>query len=281
MNQHAIEQIVDEVIAEILQTKQAAPHLQNEIPIGISARHIHLRQEHMEHLFGKGAQLTVHKMLSQPDQFAANETLTVVGPKGSIANVRVLGPARTLTQVEVSNTDAVALGVHPPIRESGNIAGSASCTLVGPNGSLFLKEGVIIAQAHIHMSLVDAENFHVRDGQYVAVKIHGIRPVTFDHVKVRVADRYRLEMHIDTDEANAGFIQTGATGTILKEDLSDIPKSPSSTNSFEINEKIITEKDLIGCEGQTIIVPQFARFTALAMDTVANLRIEIQYRNEG
>lgn len=250
MNQQALEQIVDEVIAEMFQTKQAVPLLQNEIPIGISARHIHLKQEHVEHLFGKGAQLTVQKMLSQPDQFAANETLIVVGPKGSIANVRVLGPARTLTQVEISNTDAISLGVQPPIRESGNIADSASCTLVGPKGSLFLQEGVIIAQAHIHMSPVDAKNFHVYDGQYVAVKIQGIRPVTFDHVKVRVADRYRLEMHIDTDEGNAGFIKTGATGMLLKEDLRDIPKSTSSTFPIEINEKIITEKDLIGCEGK-------------------------------
>jgi len=285
MNQQAIEQIVNEVIAELLQTKQVAPITQYDIPIGISARHIHLKQEHVEHLFGKGEQLTAKRMLSQPGQFAANETLMVVGPKGSISNVRVLGPARSLTQVEVSHTDAIALGIQPPIRESGNIAGSASCTLVGPKGSLDLHEGVIIAQAHIHMSPEEASGLNVFDGEYVSIKTQGIRPVTFHHVKVRVSERYRLEMHIDTDEANAGFLKSGATGTLLKENAEELTynfsQKATSVQANEINERIITEKDLLAYQGQTIIVPRFTRFTALAMDAVVTLGITIQYKDEG
>ena len=285
MNQQAVEQIVNEVIAELLQTKQEAPITQYDIPIGISARHIHLKQEHVEHLFGKGEQLTAKKMLSQPGQFAANETLIIVGPKGSISNVRVLGPARSLTQVEVSHTDAIALGIQPPIRESGNIEGSASCTLVGPKGSLYLHEGVIIAQAHIHMSPGEADGLNVFDGEYVSIKTQGIRPVTFHHVKVRVSERYRLEMHIDTDEANAGFLKSGATGTLLKDNAEELTYNSSqkatAVQTNEINERIITEKDLLAYQGQTIIVPQFTRFTALAMDAVVTLGISIQYKDEG
>ncbi|QGG53885.1 phosphate propanoyltransferase [Lysinibacillus pakistanensis] len=285
MNQQAIEQIVNEVIAELLHTKQEAPITQYDIPIGISARHIHLKQEHVEHLFGKGEQLTAKKMLSQPGQFAANETLMVVGPKGSISNVRVLGPARSLTQVEVSHTDAIALGIQPPIRESGNIAGSASCTLVGPKGSLYLHEGVIIAQAHIHMSPEEASELTVFDGEYVSIKTQGIRPVTFHHVKVRVSERYRLEMHIDTDEANAGFLKSGATGTLVKENKEELTYNSSQKTTIvqanEINERIITEKDLLAFQGQTIIVPRFTRFTALAMDAVVTLGITIEYKDEG
>lgn len=224
-------------------------------------------------------------MLSQPGQFAANETLMVVGPKGSISNVRVLGPARSLTQVEVSHTDAIALGIQPPIRESGNIAGSASCTLVGPKGSLYLHEGVIIAQAHIHMSPEEASGLNVFDGEYVSIKTQGIRPVTFHHVKVRVSERYRLEMHIDTDEANAGFLKSGATGTLVKENKEELTYNSSQKTTIvqanEINERIITEKDLLAFQGQTIIVPRFTRFTALAMDAVVTLGITIEYKDEG
>ncbi|KOY80589.1 phosphate propanoyltransferase [Lysinibacillus macroides] len=278
MNPQIIEQLVNEALAEVLTTNQPTPPSTNAIPIAVSARHIHLKQEHVEHLFGKGAALTVQKMLSQPGQFAAQETLIIVGPKGSITNVRVLGPARALTQVEISHTDAIALGIQPPIRESGNIAGSASCTLVGPKGSLFLQEGVIIAQAHIHMSPQDAQHLAVRDGEYVAIQVPGVRPVTFHQVKIRVAEQYQLEMHIDTDEANAGLIKQGTVGSIFpaSQQATSIDSPPTTT--VELTQKIITEQDIAQYQETTIIVPQAAIFTALARETIANLGIEIQYK---
>ncbi|WP_338653848.1 phosphate propanoyltransferase [Lysinibacillus sp. Y5S-8] len=280
MNEQAIMQIVNDVIAELLPKKQAALK-QNEIPIGISARHIHLKQEHVEHLFGKGASLTVQKVLTQPGQFAANETVQVVGPKGSITNVRILGPARTLTQVEISHTDAITLGIQPPLRESGDIEGSASCTLVGPRGSFVLQEGVIIAQAHIHMTPDDAQYLGVQNGQFVSVKVQGRRPITFEQVKIRVAHHYQLEMHIDTDEANAGFIQQGVTGTLITDKMEEKSLHKLPSTAIEMNEKIITAKDLSHYQGKTVLVPKNARLTALATETVEKLGIELQFHEKG
>ncbi|QSB09007.1 phosphate propanoyltransferase [Lysinibacillus fusiformis] len=280
MNEQAIMQIVNDIIAELLLKKQAAP-TPNEIPIGISARHIHLQQAHIEHLFGKGATLSVQKILAQPGQFAAQETLQVVGPKGSIQNVRVLGPARTVTQIEISQTDAIALGIQPPLRESGAIAGSASCTLVGPKGSLVLQEGVIIAQAHIHMTPTDAQFLGVQNGQSVSVKVQGRRPITFEQVKIRVAAHYQLEMHIDTDEANAGFIQQGETGTIITGKVAGEPFNNPVRPPIEINNKIITASDLSHYQGKTVVVPKEARLTALAKETVTKLGIELQFHEKG
>lgn len=280
MNEQAIMQIVDDVIAELLPKKHAALR-HNEIPIGISARHIHLKQEHVEHLFGKGATLTVQKWLTQSGQFAANETLQVVGPKGNVTNVRVLGPARTLTQVEISHTDAVALGIQPPLRESGEIQGSASCTLVGPKGSLVLQEGVIIAQAHIHMSPTDAQHFGIQNGQYVSVRVRSPRPITFEQVKIRVADHYQLEMHIDTDEANAGLIQQGVTGTLITEKIEEKSLDKLPSTSIEMNKKIITANDLSLYQGRTVVIPKNARLTALATETVTKLGIELQFHEKG
>ncbi|MCS1390956.1 phosphate propanoyltransferase [Lysinibacillus boronitolerans] len=280
MNEQAVMQIVNDVIAELLPKKQAAPTL-NEIPIGISARHIHLQQEHVEQLFGKGASLSVKKMLAQPGQFAAHETLQVVGPKGSIQNVRVLGPARNFTQIEISHTDAIALGIQPPLRESGEIAGSASCILVGPRGSLILQEGVIIAQAHIHMAPADAQRLGVQNGQYVSVRVQGRRPIIFEQVKIRVADHYQLEMHIDTDEANAGFIQQGETGTIITGNMAGEPFNNLDSPPIEINHRFITANDVSRYQGETVIVPKEARLTALAKEAVEKLEIDLQFHEKG
>lgn len=166
-------------------------------------------------LFGANYQLTKRSDLSQPGQFAANETVTVVGPKGSIERVRILGPVRGSTQIEVSKTDAIKLGLNPPLRESGNIKDSAPATIVGPKGSVYLSEGLIIAQNHIHMAPNDAETFKVENGQYVQVKVQGKRPLLFDQVLIRVSPRYQLEMHIDTDEANAALCATGDKGILI------------------------------------------------------------------
>lgn len=186
------------------------------VPVGVSARHVHLTQEHVEALFGPGYQLTKKKDL-MGGQYASNETVTIVGLKlRAIENVRILGPVRKASQVEVSATDAIKLGVKVPVRESGNIAGSAPIAIVGPKGALYLKEGCIIAMRHIHMSPKDAMAAGVKDGEIVSVKADNERGTIFNQVKIRVDESFTLEMHIDTDEANAAQIATGTTVTIIK-----------------------------------------------------------------
>lgn len=186
------------------------------VPIGVSARHIHLTQEHVEALFGPGYQLTKKKEL-MGGQFASNETVTIVGLKlRAIENVRVLGPVRKASQVEISATDAIKLGVKAPVRESGAVAGSAPIAIVGPKGAIYLEEGCIVAMRHIHMSPKDAQAAGVKDGQIVSVKADNERGTIFNQVKIRVHDSFTLEMHIDTDEANASQIATGQTVTIIQ-----------------------------------------------------------------
>lgn len=185
------------------------------VPIGVSARHIHLTQEHVEVLFGEGYQLTKRKEL-MGGQFAANEQVTIVGLKlRAIENVRVLGPVRSKSQVEISATDAIKLGVRAPIRLSGDIEGSAPIAVVGPKGVIYLDEGCIIAKRHIHMAPKDAMAAGVRNGDIVSVKADNERGTVFNHVQIRVDESFTLEMHIDTDEANAAKISTGETVTII------------------------------------------------------------------
>ena len=186
------------------------------VPIGVSARHIHLTQEHVEILFGKGYQLTKKKEL-MGGQYASNEQVTIVGLKlRAIENVRILGPVRKRSQVEISATDAIRLGVKAPIRESGNVKGSAPIAVVGPKGVIYLEEGCIIAKRHIHMDPKDAMAAGVADGQTVSVKADNERGTVFNHVQIRVDESFTLEMHIDTDEANAAKIATGQTVTIIR-----------------------------------------------------------------
>ena len=186
------------------------------VPIGVSARHIHLTQEHVEILFGKGYQLTKKKEL-MGGQFASNELVTIVGLKlRAIENVRVLGPVRSKSQVEISATDAIKLGVKAPIRPSGDFKDSAPIAVVGPKGVVYLNEGCIIAKRHIHMAPKDAQAAGVKDGDIVSVKADNERGTVFNHVQIRVDDSFTLEMHIDTDEANAAKIATGQTVAIIK-----------------------------------------------------------------
>ena len=175
-----------------------------KVLIETSARHIHLSREHVEILFGAGYQLTKKKDLSQPGQFACEEKVTVVGEKGSL-KASILGPERPASQVEVSLTDARSIGVKAPIRESGDVAGSGACKLVGPCGEVELTEGVIAAKRHIHLTPDAAAEFGVEDKQIVKVKSNGLRPLIFDDVVVRVNANFAPAMHIDTDEANAAF----------------------------------------------------------------------------
>lgn len=185
------------------------------VPIGISARHIHLTQEHVEALFGTGYQLTRKKEL-MGGQFAANEQVTIVGTKlRAIENVRVLGPVRKKSQVEISKTDTYKLGVNAPVRESGRVEGSAPIAVVGPKGVIYLEEGCIVAKRHIHFAPSDAAKTGLQDGDVVSVKVDNERGTVFNNVQIRVDESFTLEMHIDADEANAAGLGPGASGAIV------------------------------------------------------------------
>ena len=191
--------------------------MENKVLVETSARHVHLTEEHIEILFGKGHTLTHKKDLSQPGQFACEERVTLVGPKKQIPNVIILGPARPATQVEVSFTDARTLGVDAPVRESGDVKGSAGCKIVGPEGEVEIAEGVIVAKRHIHLTPEDAASLGVEDKQIVSVKIENdSRSTIFGDVVCRVSPKFAPAMHIDTDEANASCAFGKVYGEIIK-----------------------------------------------------------------
>ncbi|MBP3435316.1 MAG: phosphate propanoyltransferase [Clostridia bacterium] len=188
-----------------------------QIMVETSARHVHLSREDLDVLFGKGYELTSKKDLSQPGQFACTERVDVVGPKKTLAGVSILGPTRPASQVEISLTDARSIGVAAPIRESGDIAGSGACKLVGPCGEVELAEGVIAAKRHIHMTPADAAEYDVKDKDVVSVQVETDgRALTFGDVVVRVSEKFALAMHIDTDESNAACAGPGTMGTLIK-----------------------------------------------------------------
>ena len=212
--------MVDEKIIDIV-TKSVINILKEQdadagIKVGVSARHVHLSQKDLETLFGKGHELTPKKYL-MGDQFAAEECVTLVSPSlRSIEGVRVLGPVRPNSQIEISRTDTFKLKVSPPVRPSGDIKGSAPMALVGPKGSVFLNEGCIIANRHIHMTPVDAEKYGVKDNDEVDVEIKNSKPTKYYNVQVRVHKDFNTEMHIDTDDANACAIRQGDSVEIIK-----------------------------------------------------------------
>ena len=212
-----IAEMVKRAILEMKGAEEKKSIAENAIPIGVSNRHIHLSVADLETLFGKGYELTPIKDLSQPGQYACKEVLTIVGPSmRPIENVRVLGPVRKASQVEISATDSYVLKVKPPVRESGNIKDSAPIRIIGPKGIVELSEGCIIANRHIHMSPSDGEKFGVRDGDYIDVDVNGKRRTRWFDVQVRVHKDFRLEMHVDTDDANAAGIGNGFTVTPVK-----------------------------------------------------------------
>lgn len=179
------------------------------IPVGVSGRHVHLSRTHLDALFGEGYELKKLKDLSQPGQYAAEETVDIMTTKGAFTRVRILGPVRKDTQVELSLSDAVKLGISPPIRDSGNVVGSPGVVLVGPNGTITIDQGVIVALRHIHMTPEDAKRFGVKDKDVVNVECCGERAMTMGQVLIRVNDQFALEMHVDTDEGNAACLKTG------------------------------------------------------------------------
>jgi putative phosphotransacetylase len=211
VDQKELVQLIREVTIKALTNNQT----KLEVPIAVSNRHIHLSKEHVERLFGRNYQLNKWKDLSQPGQFASKETVTLIGPKGKLEKVRVLGPSRGDTQIEISLFDGYTLGITPPIRDSGDIDGTPSVTIQGPRGQLKVDQGLICAARHIHMNPDDATRFQVTNGQRVQVKVSGQRGIIFDNVLIRVSPKYKLEMHIDVDEANAAQIKNGQLGVLI------------------------------------------------------------------
>jgi len=198
MNNLLVEDIIDEVIKRV--KKEAF------IEVEASGKHVHLCEEHINILFGRDYQLTKTKDLSQPGQYACKERVTITGPKGSLKNVIVLGPARKATQVEVSLTDATSIGIKAPVKESGKIEDTPGITISTERASITVDKGVIVAKRHIHMTPEDAEKFGVKDKEIIQAKVYGNRPLIFDDVVIRVSPDFRTYMHIDYDEANAcGF----------------------------------------------------------------------------
>lgn len=190
--------------------------MNDKILIEVSARHIHLSQKDLEVLFGDGYELNENKKLSQTGEFAAEEKLIIVGPRGKLEGVRIIGPVRNNSQVEISKTDGYKLGIIPPVRVSGDIEGTPEVKIIGPSGEAELEKGLILAQRHIHMSEDDANKYNVQDQQDVSIKVEGDRGLIFNKVIVRVKENFNLSFQIDTDEANAGLINNGDLGELIK-----------------------------------------------------------------
>lgn len=208
--------VIEEIVINTVKKLMAEKDAPNRVPLGVSNKHLHLTQEHVEILFGKGHQLTNLKDVKQPGQFACEECVKIIGPKGEFPKVRVLGPARNETQIELSMTDARTLGVNVPIRESGKLEGTPGLILEGPCGRVELDHGAIAALRHIHMTPDIAEQLGLKDGDCVGVESSGLRPTLFRDVLVRVSPKYAYEMHIDTDEANAAGLKNNDILKIVK-----------------------------------------------------------------
>ena len=212
--EHLVRQSVYSRLGKPLPTAAAAP---NPLLVNISARHCYLTQDAVEALFGKGHQLTVHKWLYQDGQFAAKETLTLIGPRSRvISNLRILGPCRSLNQVELSYTDGIALGFDLPLRSSGDIKGTLGCMLMGPAGFFEMEQGVIRALRHVHLSPADADYHGVKQGDFMKLKIGGECGITLDRMLCRVDKSFKQEVHIDTDEGNACNLQPNTPCELIK-----------------------------------------------------------------
>ncbi len=214
-NREELIQKITEMVLEQLNLLSTDPY---QVPVGISARHVHLSRDHVKILFGAGYQLTPEKSLSQPGQFACKEQVEVCGPKGSIKKVRILGPERKQSQVEMAFSDSRILGINPPVRTSGDLKETPGILLKGPVGEVSLKEGVIIADRHIHMTPEEASWFDVSDGDRVNVLVPGEKAGVLGRVLVRVTSESRLDLHVDTDDANAFLLRQGQWVTIRKDD---------------------------------------------------------------
>lgn len=223
MSDVALQEAVEKVVRRVLSSgRVAGPRdqalagaVKRVVPIGVSSRHLHLQPDHVAALFGRGHKLTKMRDLMQPDQFACKETVTLIGPKGKLMNVRVLGPERKQTQIEASVSDLHALGVMAPLRLSGNLSGSAPMKIRGPRGLVEITEGLIIAHRHLHIHADEAARYGVKTGDRLNIRTAGERPVVFEDVIVRAGTDHQMEFHLDTDEANAAGVKNGDLAEII------------------------------------------------------------------
>ncbi len=274
--------LIDSIVKEVLK------RINNEslIEVEASGRHVHLSRKDVELLFGEGYKLTPAKELSQPGQFACEERVAITGPKGSIKNVVILGPERKTTQVEISLTDALSLGIKAPIRESGKIDNTPGVTISSSKASINIDKGVMVAKRHIHITPEDALKYGVKDNQIVKVEVLGERPLIFDDTVIRVSPQYRTYMHIDYDEANACGYKKGVFCKILNGNNNELQKTnnDSFTNSNQIEikgKKAITEADIkkLYLSGIKIItISKESMITPLAVDFIRINNIKI-FRN--
>jgi putative phosphotransacetylase len=285
MEQEMLKAVITKILAKLTGYSIAMVHPE-PIPIGVSNRHLHLSKPDLDSLFGPDYQLQLQKDLRQPGQFAAVETVILAGPKGCLEKVRILGPVRKQTQVEISRGDAFRLGLNPPLRESGDIKGSEKVTIIGPKGTVQLKEGLIIAKRHIHMAPSDALKYEVTDGAGIQVKITGERGVVFDRVTVRVNPNFLLEFHLDTDEANAAGVGNGSFANLLTNHLqAGTPQNPveskgnPSMNPTPVKETValVTEETVRQAwkDKKDIYVKEGALITPLAKDTIKELGVKL------
>lgn len=284
MDQELIQQLVTKIVdrlshGDIKQQDKA-------IPIGVSNRHVHLSKEDAAVLFGKGHQLHPLKDLSQPGQYAATEMVIIAGPKGAIDKVRVLGPIRKQTQVEIAQSDCFRLGVNVPVRESGSLNGSGAMTIIGPAGSIQIAEGAIIAKRHLHMTPSDALDFGVANGQIVKVRVPGERGAIFDQVVIRVHEQFALEFHIDIDEANASCIAQGDLGYLVQGSMqvSESNPTPAMKRSEAKLEKVVglvTEDTVRSAfkRKTRLSIPRTAICTPLARDAIKDLGVEVHWES--
>ncbi|RKX99644.1 phosphate propanoyltransferase [Candidatus Poribacteria bacterium] len=259
----------------------------HQVPVGISARHIHITPEHLEIIYGK-RELTHYVDLYQPGNFAAQETVTIVGPRGAIERVRILGPLREYTQVEVARTDAIRLGIDPPVRDSGDLEDAAPITIVGPKGSIYLEHGAIIPARHVHMSPQEAEEIGVSNGDTVRVRVTGERGLIFDNVRVKVGENQKLQLHLDTDEGNAAGLRGGEAVELITKDgvvsLAEI-RGAEEREPEEMELKlpegkgkpVVTASVIAGISPQVrrVIVPNPVIITPLARDIAKERGLEI------
>jgi putative phosphotransacetylase len=285
MEQEILKAIITRILAKMTGYAIAMIHPE-PIPIGISNRHLHLSSPDLEVLFGPNYQLQLQKELRQPGQFAAVETVILAGPKGCLERVRILGPVRKQTQVEISLSDAFRLGVNPPVRESGVTKGSSAVTIIGPKGTVQLNDGLIIAQRHIHMAPSDAIKYGVSDGANVQVKLGGERGLVFDRVTVRVNQNFLLELHLDTDEANAAAVGNGSFANLLTSNLA-VGVQQNITDPQKTNPQMIAESptlvtdEVVRCawKNKTVLtIREGTPITPLARDSIKELDVKVIVR---
>lgn len=271
-----------EMITQAVMQRLHSQELPLDIPVEASARHVHLTGEAVQALFGAGARLTPKRPLSQPGQFLSEERVRIVTPKGELAHVAVLGPERSAVQVELSATDARALGLQAPVRLSGDLRDAADVYLIGPNGMLAAPGSAIIAQPHIHITPPDAARIQVQDGQIVSVSLKGARPLTLDGVAVRVSSQAGLAMHIDWDEANACLLAPSSSAriraagiTLPQSTAADTPAADAPTCIAQ--ERLITEskaRALAAC-GQSVQVARTTLITPAAQDVLLHAGVTV------